>query len=355
MLHRTASSGPVRVVIVDDTRTIRAMIRNMLEASPMIEVVGEAGDPYEAREVIRALNPDVITLDVIMPRMDGLSFLERLMSLRPMPVVMVSSRTTERSREAITALSLGAVDCVDLGQLQKSRNGEQLAQTVLMAAGSNLVSMARGISSATGHTVGGEDFDWNGKVVTIGSSTGGVDALLQVLSPMPKDCPPVLISQHMPKSFLESFASRLERNCRPKVQLTEDGARLRQGHVYLAAGGDTHAVLSSRDPYRIRHVAHDGSEPYVPSVNLLFSSAVRHAKRVVGVMLTGMGSDGASAMLEMKLGGAHTIVQDSASAVIDGMPRSARELGAAEEVVGLTAIGARILANTTKKRLECSV
>ena len=128
MLHRTASSGPVRVVIVDDTRTIRAMIRNMLEASPMIEVVGEAGDPYEAREVIRALNPDVITLDVIMPRMDGLSFLERLMSLRPMPVVMVSSRTTERSREAITALSLGAVDCVDLGQLQKSRNGEQLAQ-----------------------------------------------------------------------------------------------------------------------------------------------------------------------------------------------------------------------------------
>ncbi len=354
MLPGREKSGPVRVVIVDDTRTIRAMIRAMLEASAQIEVVGEAGDPYEARELIRELNPDVITLDVVMPRMDGLSFLQRLMSLRPMPVVMVSSRTTEKSREAITALSLGAVDCVDLGQLQRTKNGDQLAKTVLMAAGSNLVGMSHRNQPAISTTGGSTKFDWNGKIVTIGSSTGGVDALLQVLTPMPEDCPPIVIAQHMPKTFLESFAGRLERHCRPSVQITEDGAKLRQGNVYLAAGGEVHAVLSQRDPYSIQHIEHDGTEPYVPSVNLLFSSAVPHARRVVGVMLTGMGNDGAEAMLQMRTAGAHTIVQDSASAVIDGMPRSAREIGAAEEVVGLAKIGDSILASTTKSRSECT-
>ncbi len=354
MLHSTENRNPVRVVIVDDTRTNRAMIRMMLEACPLITVVGEASDPFEAREVIRAKNPDVITLDVVMPRMDGLSFLERLMALRPMPVVMVSSRTTDNSHEAIAALSLGAVDCVDLGQLQRSQNGDLLAQTVLMAAASNPTHVAHGAPKGCDTTDKPESFDWNGKVVAIGSSTGGVDALMRVLSPMPKDCPPVLISQHMPRMFLESFANRLEKECNPTVQLSWNGALLEQGKVYLAAGGDAHAVFSGHDAYKIRHVTHDGTETYVPSVNLLFSSAVKHAKRMVGVMLTGMGSDGAAAMLEMKRAGAHTIVQDSASTVVDGMPRSAREIGAAEEVVSLSGIGGRILANTQRNRLECS-
>ncbi len=353
MLPGKDNSGPVRVVIVDDSKANRALIRKMLEASPSIKVVGEAGDPYEARELIRELNPDVITLDVVMPRMDGLSFLQRVMSLRPMPVVMVSARTTEKSREAITALSLGAVDCVDLGQLRKTRNGDHLAHTVLMAANSNLVGLSRDNPRGSSTEEEG-NFAWNGKVVTVGSSTGGVDALLQILSPLPRDCPPIVIAQHMPKSFLESFANRLQRNCRPNVQISEDGARLRQGNVYLAAGGDVHAVLSRRDPYKIEHIEHDGSETYVPSVNLLFSSAVTHARQVVGVMLTGMGNDGAAAMLKMKMAGSHTIVQDSASAVIDGMPRSAREIGAASEVVCLTRISDSILASTTKSPQECS-
>ncbi len=330
MHHNRDSETPVKVVIVDDTRSIRALIRTMLEASPKIAVVGEASDPFEARELIRHLNPDVITLDVQMPRMDGLSFLKRLMALRPMPVVMVSAHTTEKSWEAIKALSLGAVDCVDLAQLKDNPTGDTLAQTVLMAAGSNLLGMSRRSAQAVTSNHLSPSFEWNGKIVVIGSSTGGVDALLHILSAMPEDCPPILVAQHMPPSFLESFARRLERNCMPRVQLTEDGAALQQGVAYLAAGGETHAVLSTNDPYTIQHSQQDGTEAFVPSVNQLFSSAVKHAKRSVGVMLTGMGNDGAAALLKMKEAGAHTIVQDSASAVVDGMPRSARELGAAK-------------------------
>lgn len=347
MLNRFDAAKPTRVVIVDDTRTIRAMIRAMLEQCPQIEVVGEAGDPYEAREKIRALNPDVITLDVVMPRMDGLSFLERLMRLRPMPVVMVSTRTTERSQEAIKALSLGAVDCVDLGQLRVSQNADALAQSVLMAAGSNIRSFTGGVESQPTHAENSEH-DWNRKVVLIGSSTGGVDALLQVISAIPANGPPIVIAQHMPKSFLESFAARLERKCSPSVTLSEHSARLKQGHVYLGVGGGEHTVLSARDPFRLEHVPHDGTELYVPSVNLLFRSAIKHADKVVAVILTGMGNDGAEAMLELRQNGAHTIAQDSQSSVIDGMPRCARELDAAVEVASLSKIGQRILASTSK-------
>ena len=342
------TSRPVRVVIVDDVKSIRTLIRVMLESDPRITVVGEAGDPFEARELIRDLNPDVITLDVVMPRMDGLDFLERLMRLRPMPVVMVSTRTTEKSQEAVTALSLGAVDCVDLGQLRKSQDSPALAKTVLMAAQSNLGRLRSPSQAAPAKA--NARHNWNGKPVVIGSSTGGVDALLQVLSGIPADGPPIVIAQHMPASFLASFATRLERHCPASVCLSHDGARLEAGKVYLSVGGETHTLLSDRDPYRLVHVPHDGREAYVPSVNLLFTSAVPHGPRVVGVMLTGMGSDGAAAMLRMRESGAHTIVQDSASAVIDGMPRSARENGAAVEVASLSHIAGRILASTSKAR-----
>lgn len=343
------SERTVKVLIVDDTRAIRAMIRAMISRDPRIDVVGEAGDPYEARQLIRVLDPDVITLDVEMPRMDGLAFLERIMRLRPMPVVMVSSRTTEDSHAAIRALSLGAVDCVDIAKLRNgSGRGERLIDTLLTAAGAKprtLRAPAQGVSVACA-----EPFDWNGKVVLIGASTGGVDALLTVLSDYPAEGPPTLIAQHMPAAFLESFTDRLDRHARPRVLPAREGLRLEPGMVCVARGGDHHVALSPRDPLRIATIPHDGSEAYVPSVNVLFSSAERHGVNVLGVMLTGMGRDGAAALARMRAAGAHTIVQDAETAVVDGMPGTARDLGAAVEVAALSDIGKLILAGASRKQ-----
>lgn len=350
-MSEIALSRPVRVVIVDDTRSIRAMIRAMLSQTPMIEVVGEAGDPYEARELIRNLNPDVITLDVVMPRMDGLSFLERIMRLRPMPVVMVSTRTTEKSQEAVKALSLGAFDCVDIAKLGEG-SPVNLAETVLQAAQSN----TRGLTSR-GRTkevrqLAAQKLNWNGKVVVIGSSTGGVDALLTVLASYPVDCPPTVIAQHMPSHFLESFARRLDTHLKPKVVLAADGAKLEQGTVHLAPGGDSHVEIAPTGPLRLRTVPDVGEETYIPSVDVLFSSAAKHARQIVGVMLTGMGRDGADAMLKLREEGGRTIVQDSASCVVDGMPKAARDIGAAMEIASLDMIGGHIIRQVSAQPAE---
>ncbi|MCV6592717.1 MAG: chemotaxis-specific protein-glutamate methyltransferase CheB [Silicimonas sp.] len=349
----SSPNRPVRVVIVDDTKTIRAMIRALLARSPGIEVVGEAGDPYEAREMIRALDPDVITLDVVMPRMDGLSFLEKVMRLRPMPVIMVSTRTTEKSTEAVRALELGAFDCVDLGRLTKGETPVGLDELVLAAAGSNTRGRALQNAPRPAATAAAPRLNWNGRAVVIGSSTGGVEALMTVISHFPKDCPPTLIAQHMPAPFLESFADRLDRHAAPDVSLARDGGELRQGMVQLAPGGEFHAVLDQRRaPFITRLVRDEGKELYIPSVNVLFSSAVYHGKRITGVMLTGMGRDGAEPMLKMRQAGAHTIAQDAASCVVDGMPKAARTIGAAAEVASLKKIGPAILKSVVRQEQE---
>lgn len=345
------SSPNVRVIIVDDTRSIRAMIRALLLRDPRIEVIGEASDPYEARELIRELNPDVITLDVVMPKMDGLSFLERLMRLRPMPVVMVSTRTTEKSSAAIKALSLGAFDCVDIAALSRGKTNTNLAEVVVAAASSNPRGQATQ-SSPRIEPSSSARFRWNGRAVIVGSSTGGVDALTAVLSEFPQDCPPVLIAQHMPKAFLESFCARLERIIAPKVRLAENGTPLEQGLVQLGPGGGTHVALADSHDLRVELHPDDGSELYVPSVNILFSSAQVHAKRMVAVMLTGMGKDGSKPMLELYKAGAYTIAQDSASSVVDGMPKAARDIGAVAEVANLNNIASAILAQTSKPEQE---
>ncbi len=345
------SSRNVRVIIVDDTRSIRAMIRALLLRDPQIEIVGEACDPYEARELIRALNPDVITLDVVMPKMDGLSFLERLMRLRPMPVVMVSTRTTEKSGAAIKALSLGAFDCVDIASLNKDRTNTDLAEVVVAAASSNPRGQTTKRSVPVVQTPP-ERLRWNGRIVIVGSSTGGVDALTTVLSEFPKDCPPTLIAQHMPPAFLESFCARLERTVAPKVCLAQDGAPLEQGVIQLAPGGGTHLALSEGPNLCVNLPKEDGSELYVPSVNVLFSSAVYHAKKIVAVMLTGMGKDGSAPMLQLRNSGAYTIAQDGASSVVDGMPKAARDLGAVMEVASLNNIASAILAQVSKPEQE---
>ena len=348
-------SKPIRVIIVDDTRSIRMMIRAMLSRSPRIEVVAEAGDPYEARELIRELNPDVITLDVVMPRMDGLSFLERVMRLRPMPVVMISTRTTENSAAAIQALSLGAFDCVDIASLNRPDSKIDLAQLIEAAASSNPRGPSGRVPSAASQVAKASGLRWNGKTVLIGSSTGGVDALTTVLGGFPVDCPPTVIAQHMPPAFLESFTARLDRTVPPRVRLAEDGMQLTQGEVLFAPGNGTHLVLGGDRPSpKVGLVADDGSEMFTPSINVLFASAVKHAKRIVAVMLTGMGKDGAEPMLDLRQAGAHTIAQDSASSVVDGMPRAARENGAAMDVASLTDMSGAILAQVVKQERETS-
>lgn len=350
MSDRPQSHDSVTVVVVDDTRSIRAMIRTLLGSDPGIRVVGEAGDPYEARELIRRLNPDVITLDVEMPRMDGLSFLEKLMRLRPTPVVMVSTRTTENSGAAIRALALGAIECVDIAALGGDRKARvDLAATVRMAAKSRPRlpgrPLGRPAQRAKRPTA---PFAWNGCAVVIGSSTGGVDALMTVLADYPADGPPTVIAQHMPASFLKSFTRRLDDHCLARVVPAGDGMILERGLVCVAPGGDTHTVLAPGLSQRLAHVPHDGTEPYVPSVGLLFSSAERFGAGMIGVLLTGMGRDGADALLRMRRAGAHTIVQSGETAVVDGMPRAAREAGAAAEVAGLQDIGGRILAAASR-------
>lgn len=337
---------PVKVLIVDDSATIRHLIRLRLSSDPRLMVVGDAADAFEAREKIKQLNPDVLTLDVEMPGMSGIDFLSRLMRLRPMPVIMVSTETHRGSHAALEALSLGAVDCVGkpmAGQAQDTL--AQLPDLLCMAAKAQL-------------RPGGERreepmpppgcYRWNGKVVLIGSSTGGVDALETVLSGYPADCPPTLITQHMPPGFLTSFASRLDHRIAPRLTLASDGAPLEQGCVYLAPGGDTHLTLVPGQAPVCRLLASDKRSGHRPSVDVLFGSAVPMAARVAAVMLTGMGRDGAEEMLRLRQGGARCLAQDEASCVVYGMPKAAMENGAAEVAVPLRGIAAKILDWTGK-------
>ncbi len=317
------SGSKIRVLVVDNSRTIRAIVRTILSRDPEIEVVGEAADPYEAREEIKRLNPDVLTLDVEMPKMDGLEFLGHIMRLRPMPVVMVSSLTQKGSAAAVRALSLGAIECVDREEVQRDiKGGTFLCDIVRVAAQAKVraASAPKVFEAATG-------FNWNGKFLLIGSSTGGVDALERVLSQFPGNCPPTMICQHMPQSFLASFALRMNATMQPEVALAQDGERLEQGKVLLAPGGTTHLTVAGTAAPYARLVADDGTHLHVPSVDVLFQSARRHSKEIVSAILTGMGRDGAAGMLELRQGGATTFAQSAQTCVVDGMPRVARELG----------------------------
>ncbi len=339
---------PCNVVIVDDSRTIRALLRATIDGDPRFSVIGEAGDPYEAREVIKRTNPDIITLDVEMPRMNGLVFLEHLMRLRPMPVVMVSSRTREHSVDAVRALSLGAVDCVDRARLQSDPLQRTRFLEALFSA-ANATVTPRPAAPARPRPEAPAGFRWNGRIVVIGSSTGGVDALERIFTHFPETAPPTIVAQHMPGPFLASFAARLDEHMRPKVCLATDGARMEQGKILIAPGGDYHAELAGPAPGRTGLVRGDGNDLYVPSVEVLFKSAVPMAASVVAVMLTGMGRDGAESMAELRSLGARTLAQSGETSVVDGMPRAARALGAVEESVPLDRLGEAILALCAKR------
>lgn len=328
-----------RVLIVDDSSTIRQLIRNRLAGDRRLMVVGEASDPYEAREQIKLLRPDVLTLDVEMPRMNGLEFLEKLMRLRPLPVVMISTETQRGSTAALEALSLGAVECV--GKPNADRLPEtflNLADLLVAAADANIRDPRSRVASkpATG-------FRWNGRYVLIGSSTGGVDALETLLSGYPENCPPTLITQHMPESFLASFAKRLSARIAPSMALAQPDAPLLQGHVYLAPGGDFHLGVTAGETPRCRLIEAEKRNGHRPSVDVLFESAQPIAPRVVSVLLTGMGRDGAEGMGRLRAAGAHCLAQDQATSVVFGMPRAALESGAAERAVPLGRMSEEIL------------
>ncbi|SPJ17130.1 fused chemotaxis regulator; protein-glutamate methylesterase in two-component regulatory system with CheA [Burkholderiales bacterium] len=343
-----------RVLIIDDSALIRSLLSEIIGKQADLEVVGAAPDPLVARDMVRALNPDVLTLDVEMPRMDGLDFLEKLMRLRPMPVVMVSTLTERGAEVTLRALELGAIDFVAKPKLGIADGMQQLGTDICdkirVAAKARLHRrLASHQPVADGPTVDKAaparySRMSTEKLIAIGASTGGTEAIREVLVRLPADCPAVLITQHMPPGFTRSFAARLNTLCRIAVSEAADGERVLPGHAYIAPG-DRHMRLDKSGSNYV--IAVDETAPvnrHRPSVEVLFHSVAAIAGRnALGVMLTGMGRDGAKAMLEMRNAGSFNIAQDEASCVVFGMPREAIATGAVNEVLPVREIAARLL------------
>jgi two-component system chemotaxis response regulator CheB len=336
------SGPPIRVLIVDDSASMRAVLKRTLSADPEIEVVGLAPEPNAARAMIKDLNPDVLTLDIEMPGMDGLSFLERIMRLRPMPVVMCSTLTARGAEATIEALRLGAVDCIakPTGNPHDiALNSAQLCATVKAAARST----SRRAPEPTVPLMPSPPGALRDVVIAIGASTGGVEALFLVLKALPPDCPPVLIVQHMPAAFTPGFAARLDKECAVRVTEAQDGSPIVRGTVYIAPGGQTHMELAGGVHGRIKLRSSEAHGGHRPSVDVLFQSVALLGSAAVGVILTGMGSDGAEGLLAMRTAGARTLGQNQDTCVVYGMPRAALALGAVERAIPLSAIPEAIL------------
>lgn len=335
----------IRVLCVDDSALMRQLMTEIINGFPDMEVVATAPDPLVARDLIKKLNPEVLTLDVEMPRMDGLDFLEKLMRLRPMPVVMVSSLTGRGSEITLRALELGAIDFVTKPQTGL-RDGmlaysESIAEKIRTAARARLPQRRPNDAAPKIHV----PLLSSEKLIAIGASTGGTEAIRHVLEPLPANSPALLITQHMPPGFTRSFAERLNKLCQITVKEAEDGERILPGHAYIAPGARHMELARSGANYQIR--LHDG-EPvnrHRPSVDVLFNSVAQFAGRnAVGVILTGMGNDGAAGMLAMRNAGAYTLAQDEASCVVFGMPREAIAMGASNETVPLHQMSQRMMA-----------
>lgn len=335
-------SARTRVLIVDDSASMRAVLNRILISDPDIEVVGLAPEPHAARTMIKELNPDVVTLDVEMPGMDGLSFLEKIMRLRPMPVIMCSTLTARGAEVTIEALRLGAVDCIAKpagNPLEIARDGALLRKMVKAAARSSVRQGPQKLAPVAAAQPGTQ----RDVIIAVGASTGGVEALFSVIGALPTDCPPVLVVQHMPAAFTRGFAARLDRESRVKVVEASAGMPIERGTVYIAPGGDNHMELVGGTNGHIRLRPADPVGGHRPSVDVLFHSVTALGAAAVGVILTGMGSDGAEGLRAMRLAGAKTLGQNQASCVVYGMPRAAFELGAVEREVSLSAMPEAIL------------
>jgi two-component system, chemotaxis family, protein-glutamate methylesterase/glutaminase len=338
---------PYKVLIVDDSSLMRQLLTEILSSDPDLEVIGTAGDPFIAREKIKALRPDVLTLDIEMPRMDGLTFLEKLMRGHPMPVVMISSLTERGAETTLRALSLGAVDYVSKPKLDVA-NGtiEQTSEIIAKVKAAARVKVRGVTTPVTGpvELAAGCNFSATHKVVAVGSSTGGTEALKDLLSPLPADFAGLVMVQHMPEAFTRPFSERLNSLCRIRVQEAKDGDRILPGHALLAPGGHQMEVVRHGMEYAVRVYRGERVNRHLPSVDVLFSSCAKQlGKNAVGVLLTGMGADGAKGMLEMRAAHAFTIAQDEATCVVFGMPREAILLGAVDQVLPLGRIPAALV------------
>jgi two-component system chemotaxis response regulator CheB len=322
---------PVRVLIVDDSALIQQLLTTLLSADPEIDVVGTAGDPYIARERIKALNPDVVTLDIEMPRMDGVTFLRKIMTLRPMPVIMISTLTKAAADVTLQALEAGAVDFVAKPTTNVANTWAELAEELQgkVKAAAHMRIGARPLPESRPAVRRDRSIDPSKKLIAIGASTGGVEALKQLLVNMPAICPPILVTQHMPPRFTAAFAERLNRECPMTVSEAAPNDLVEPNHVYIAAG--SHHLELARFAGRYHCSLSDGPavSGHRPSVDVLFRSVARTAgSAAVGVILTGMGKDGADGLLELRQTGAITFGQDETSSLIYGMPRVAFERGA---------------------------
>lgn len=335
-----------KVLIVDDSAVMRQILREILSSDPSLEVVGVASDPLVARDKVLRLQPDVMTLDVEMPRMDGLTFLEKLMRAHPMPVVMISSLTDRGCETTLRALELGAVDFVSKPKVDVADGTVQMAAEILekvkAAAAAKIASVRKKVPAAPPRVLATQALArTTHQVIAIGASTGGTEALREVLEPLPPDAPGIVMVQHMPEKFTHSFAARLDSLCRVRVKEAEDGDRILPGHALLAPGNYHMEVLRSGAEYRVRVFSGEPVNRHRPSVDVLFRSCARYlGANAVGVILTGMGADGARGLLEMRQAGARTVAQDEASCVVFGMPKEAIALGAAEETLPLSQIPA---------------
>ena len=349
----------IRVLIVDDSALMRQVLATLLSKDCEIEVIGSAPDPFIAREKIKALNPDVLTLDVEMPKMDGLTFLEKLMRGHPMPVVMVSSLTEAGCQTTLRALELGAVDFVAKPKIDLREGMEEIAQDFIAKV------KAAAQASVKGPGVGGRDakplvhrllsltstamIKTTDTIIAIGSSTGGTEAVKDVLMALPPNIPPILITQHMPERFTKTWADRMNTLCRISVKEAEDGDSVLPGHALVAPGSYHMALVRSGARYTVRINQDPPVNRHRPSVDVMFASVAQYAgANAVGVILTGMGGDGSKEMLAMKQAGAFTIAQDEASCVVFGMPKEAIKLGGVDKILPLAEIPAAIVAYVSK-------
>jgi two-component system chemotaxis response regulator CheB len=353
-----ATMAKTRVVVVDDSALVRSLLKEIIDRQRDMQCVGTASDPFVAREMIRDTNPDVITLDVEMPRMDGIDFLGKLMRLRPMPVVMVSTLTERGAEVTLRALELGAVDFVAKPKIGLADGMRQLAEDITdkirIAARSQVKRSAVPALAGAGAAARGDAAApvavasigrlSTEKIIFIGASTGGTEATKEVLLGLPHDAPAVLITQHMPPGFTTSYAKRLDGLARIRVKEASDGERVLPGQAYLAPGGLHLSVERSGANYIARVRDGEPVNRHKPSVEVLFDSAARVVgPNAFGIMLTGMGADGARAMRAMRDAGAYNLCQDEASCVVFGMPREAIAQGAAHEVLPLGQIAKHLL------------